>query len=54
MTPEQILAIRCAYADLVGALQHHENDSTINHDWDAHEQSIEDLLSTFPELNLDN
>jgi hypothetical protein len=50
MTDKQILAVRCAYADLVGALQAREALDMNSHDWKAHKQSIDDLEQAFPEL----
>lgn len=48
MTEEQIMAIKCAYADLVGALQA-RNQCDINvHDWDSHRETIIDLEARFP------
>jgi hypothetical protein len=52
MTSEQILAVRCAYADLLGAEQAHDQADTGAHDWKSHHQSIADLEAAFPELNL--
>jgi hypothetical protein len=49
MTNEQEQAIRCAYADLVGALQ----ATTTNyedHDWESHLESILDLEDAFPDI----
>lgn len=51
MTPEQMTALRCAYADLHGSAQ--EQLSIIiggTHDWEAHNQSIADLEREFPFL----
>ena len=45
MSPEQILAIKCAYADLVGSKQSFDQS-------DALQQSIDDLEAAFPDLNL--
>lgn len=48
MTPEQKLAIKCAYADLAGAYQAVKRDmNASNHDWDAHKLSIEELEELF-------
>lgn len=47
LTKEQILAIQCAYADLVGALQAWQFRGQIAHDWDEHRQSIVDLENNF-------
>lgn len=52
MTPEQILAIKCAYADLVGSKQSFDQSDVHAHDWDAQQQSIDDLEAAFPDLNL--
>ena len=50
MTPEQELAIRCAHADLKGALEAREALDLFQHDWDAHQESIDDLERVFPFL----
>jgi hypothetical protein len=47
MTDKQMSAIRCALADLCGALQAHEGRDTWLHDWDAHLQTIEELAQAF-------
>jgi hypothetical protein len=47
MTEQQLLAVRCALADLCGALQAHEGRDTWLHDWDAHLQTIEELATAF-------
>ena len=49
MTPEQMTAIRCAYADLQGASQARLIQGG-THDWKAHAQSIADLEREFPFL----
>lgn len=48
MTPEQIVAIKCAYADLLGAYQAHEQLDYEVHDWKSHEVTIEELEQLFP------
>ncbi len=48
LTELQKLAIKCAYADLLGALQNYEQGNYADHDWDAHKQTIEELSSHFP------
>ena len=47
LTKEQILAIQCAYADLVGALQARNQGDPNAHDWDEHWYSIIDLENNF-------
>ena len=47
MTEQQILAVKCAYADLIGAFQVKEQRDINLHDWDAHLLSIEDLERNF-------
>jgi hypothetical protein len=54
MTEEQITAIRCAYADLKGSFEHMVEGTLHSHDWEAHAESIDDLLKAFQELNLDS
>ena len=41
LTKTQLDAVRCALADLCGALQAHEGRDTWLHDWDAHLQTID-------------
>lgn len=47
MNDQQILAVKCALADLLGAQQAYEQADMHAHDWDAHQQSIEDLRAAF-------
>ena len=51
MNEKQILAVRCALADLQGSLQAFQQSDIHVHDWRAHEQSIDDLLETLEFLN---
>jgi hypothetical protein len=50
MTQEQQLAIRCACADLIGAIQARNQMDIEVHDWKAHLLTIEELIETFPFL----
>jgi len=47
MTKKQILAIKCAYADLVGALQARNQFDIEVHDWKAHELTLDELEEAF-------
>ncbi len=47
LNEDQILAIKCAHADLVGALQAREALDMHVHDWKAHLRSIEELEDAF-------
>lgn len=47
MTEQQILAIKCAYADLVGALQARNQGDPNAHDWEEHLTTIIDLENLF-------
>jgi hypothetical protein len=47
MTNEQIIAVKCAYADLVGILQCFNQHETSVHDWESHLESIQDLEKQF-------
>jgi hypothetical protein len=40
-------AIRCAFADLIGAVQAYNQGDYHLHDWEAHITSIEDLKQEF-------
>ncbi len=53
MSEIEILAIRCAYADLLGALQSRDSLDIESHDWDAHKQSLCDLVAAFPDIHLE-
>jgi len=50
MTDYQISVIRCALADLSGSWVEHEHG--YQHDWEAHQKTIDELIDAFPELNL--
>ena len=50
MTNEQKATIRCAYLDLLGAIQAMRQLDMHAHDWDAHEQSIEEMEKYFPDV----
>jgi len=50
LTNKQVVTIRCAYADLVGAYQAMAQQDYAVHDWRVHRQSIEDLEETFSEI----
>jgi hypothetical protein len=50
MNEHQESIIRCAYLDLIGAQQAHDQDDIEAHDWKAHALTIEELLQAFPFL----
>ena len=50
MTDKQKNALRCAYADLVGAYQAMQQQDQLVHDWGAHKISIEELEEVFPDI----
>jgi hypothetical protein len=47
MTEDQISAIKCAYNDLVGALQARNQCDMESHDWKAHMLTISELEAAF-------
>ena len=49
---KKIQAVRCAHADLIGALQAKEQNDIHAHDWSSHELSIEELEEAFPFLSI--
>lgn len=51
MNDKQKTAIRCAFADLVGAVQAYKQGDYTLHDWEAHIASIEDLKREFDFLD---
>lgn len=50
MSNEQMMAIRCAYADLQGAYQAYEQSDVLAHDWKAHRLTLDEMLESFPFL----
>ncbi len=54
LSKAQKLAIKCAYADLLGSLQAFEQMDSSSHDWDAHKLSLQDLEDQFPDLVGEN
>jgi|688.fasta_scaffold219203_5 hypothetical protein len=54
MTLLQKQAIKCAYADLKGALECYERGIYHEHDWEAHKLSIEELEDEFKFLTDEN
>jgi hypothetical protein len=53
MTSLQESVIRCAIADLLGSVQAYKERNFDSHDWEAHQKTIEELLTCFPELTKD-
>jgi len=51
MTKKQQLSIRCACADLLGAIQAHRQLDPFVHDWKSHLLSIQELMEAFPFLD---
>ena len=47
MTEDQLFAVRCALADLCGALQAFQQGDMHLHDWDAHQQTIKEFAEEF-------
>lgn len=45
MTEEQINAVRCAYLDLLGAME--GRDDPFAHDWREHKRTIDELAKAF-------
>lgn len=51
MNKQQETAIRCAFADLIGAVQAYKQLDYALHNWGAHIQTIEELHQAFPFLD---
>jgi hypothetical protein len=51
LTEQQMTALHCAHADLLGALQC--KDEPWNHDWKAHQLTLDDLRDAFPFLDTE-
>jgi hypothetical protein len=50
MTKEQQLVIRCACADLIGAMEAKNSGRIEDHDWNAHVLTINELIKAYPFL----
>ena len=50
LSNDQKSAIRCAYLDLIGAMEANRKGCRLSHDWDAHNESITDLEKVFSDL----
>lgn len=51
MNEEQQIVIRCAFADLIGAVQAYKQGDYTAHNWKAHIHTIEEMKATFPFLD---
>jgi hypothetical protein len=47
MTEDQIMTIKCAFADLQGAYQAYKQGDMHNHDWKSHYLTIEEMAEQF-------
>jgi len=50
MNTKQIDAIRCAQADLIGALQAYQQSDIHVHDWKGHLLTIQELTDAFADF----
>jgi hypothetical protein len=50
LTESQIAAIKCAFVDLCASYKAWQDMDVYSHDWKAHSDSIDDLLTAFPFL----
>lgn len=53
LSKQQEVAIKCAIADLIGSLQAKNDLDFFSHDWEAHLETISDIVDAFPELCKD-
>lgn len=53
LNKKQILAIKCAFADLLGAYQVAVQQDYSTHDWRAHFKTMEELKDAFPDILKD-
>lgn len=51
MTLEEKMAIKCAFADLCGAMQAYLQSDIHAHDWKAHAQTLHEMLDVFDFLD---
>ena len=49
----QTAALQCAFMDLVNSYNAHTSQDFDHHDWNAHRDSISEMLEVFPFLNQD-
>jgi hypothetical protein len=52
MTPEQILAVKCAYADLLSAQEANNPDGEV-YVWEAYSQTLSELVTAFPDIEFE-
>ena len=53
LNEKQMSAIKCAFADLIGAWQARQQFDYNAHDWEAHVQSIYELAEAFPTIEFE-
>jgi hypothetical protein len=51
LNESEMTALRCAFADLIGAVQAYKQGDYTAHDWKAHIQTIEEMKAAFPFLD---
>lgn len=51
LNDKQMLALRCACADLIGAMQARNQNDVEVHDWKAHSLTIDELIEAFDFLS---
>jgi hypothetical protein len=51
MTQDQLLTIKCAYADLIGSYQAYKSLDIHSHDWDSHFTTIKEMERDFTFLD---
>ena len=52
LNDRQKIAIRCAFADLLGSMEAYLDGDSHSHYWKEHLQSLKDLQEAFPDMNL--
>jgi len=50
MSKDQQLTLRCACADLIGAMEARNSGNMEAHDWNAHVITINELIKAYPFL----
>jgi len=54
MTKDQKRIIKCAYLDLIGSKNAALDSNIEDHDWRAHELTIDEILKAFPFVKEDD
>jgi hypothetical protein len=50
LSESQLATIKCAFLDLVGSYNAYTNNDMYYHSWDAHRETLSEMMDAFPFL----